>query len=84
MAGIPTPHEDDYRCYLSVLAGFTAPQSSEPTIIILHFTYNVTIQNGGDGGIRTLDRFPCTRVPGGLLKPLGHVTILSNAQQLNI
>ena len=44
MAGIPTPHENDYRCYLSVLAGFTAPQSLEPTIIISHFTYNVTIR----------------------------------------
>lgn len=36
MIGHPTPSETNYRCYLSVLAGFMAPQSSEPTIITLH------------------------------------------------
>ncbi|KGJ95669.1 hypothetical protein ND16A_1204 [Thalassotalea sp. ND16A] len=29
---------------------------------------------GGDGEIRTLERFPFTHFPGVLLQPLGHVT----------
>ena len=30
--------------------------------------------SGGEGGIRTLGKFPYTRVPGVHLKPLGHLT----------
>ena len=30
--------------------------------------------NGGEGGIRTLDRLPYTHFPGVLLRPLGHLT----------
>jgi hypothetical protein len=30
---------------------------------------------GGEGGIRTLERFPVTHFPGVRLRPLGHLTI---------
>ncbi len=32
MAGHPTPPSPRYRCYLSVLAGFTGLESWDPTI----------------------------------------------------
>ena len=42
------------------------------------------MNNGGEGGIRTLDKFPCTRVPGGLLKPLGHPSIFGISAEVCI
>ncbi len=32
-------------------------------------------QDGGEGGIRTLDTLPYTHFPGVLLQPLGHLTV---------
>ncbi len=34
------------------------------------------LEDGGEGGIRTLDTLPYTHFPGVLLQPLGHLTIL--------
>ena len=33
------------------------------------------VQDGGEGGIRTLDTFPYTHFPGVRLRPLGHLTV---------
>ena len=36
------------------------------------------LKYGGEGGIRTLDTLRYTRFPGVLLRPLGHLTVVSN------
>ena len=33
-------------------------------------------EDGGEGGIRTLDTLPYTHFPGVLLQPLGHLTVV--------
>ena len=35
---------------------------------------------GGEGGIRTLEAFRLTHFPGVLLRPLGHLTVLTHFQ----
>ena len=40
-------------------------------------TYELFLEYGGEGGIRTPDTLPYTHFPGVLLQPLGHLTILS-------
>ena len=35
----------------------------------------LSYQDGGEGGIRTLDTLPYTHFPGVLLQPLGHLTV---------
>ena len=35
----------------------------------------LSFQDGGEGGIRTLDTLPYTHFPGVLLQPLGHLTV---------
>ena len=39
-------------------------------------TYELFLEYGGEGGIRTPDTLPYTHFPGVLLQPLGHLTIL--------
>ncbi len=39
--------------------------------------YELFLEYGGEGGIRTPDTLPYTHFPGVLLQPLGHLTILS-------
>ena len=39
-------------------------------------TYELSLEYGGEGGIRTPDTLPYTHFPGVLLQPLGHLTIL--------
>ncbi len=36
----------------------------------------IEFEDGGEGGIRTLDTLPYTHFPGVLLQPLGHLTKL--------
>ena len=38
--------------------------------------YELFLEYGGEGGIRTPDTLPYTHFPGVLLQPLGHLTIL--------
>ena len=39
-------------------------------------SYELFLEYGGEGGIRTPDTLPYTHFPGVLLQPLGHLTIL--------
>ncbi len=38
----------------------------------------LSYQDGGEGGIRTLDTLPYTHFPGVLLQPLGHLTVFDS------
>ena len=38
----------------------------------------LSFQDGGEGGIRTLDTLPYTHFPGVLLQPLGHLTVFDS------
>ncbi len=40
-------------------------------------SYELFLEDGGEGGIRTPDTLPYTHFPGVLLQPLGHLTKLS-------
>ena len=76
-----TPPGPSLRDVVSLRSARTHEASLPPANISGNFRHKkaallqLSFQDGGEGGIRTLDTLPYTHFPGVLLQPLGHLTV---------
>ena len=81
-----SPFGQPVRCALSLSnwlrqlstpgRGFSSPRRRATCEKKPVLAYELFLEYGGEGGIRTPDTLPYTHFPGVLLQPLGHLTIL--------